>query len=137
MSNKDTIIKLLVEQSLAKTAKLVEVQRDVNAVHERCEDLMKQNDMLSDRNHLDLDPRIARMIDTGARNHAQYCEALAEQTQTINELRVRLSSYRDQADEVEQLSRKLELVCGAKARLQVDNDEMIEKLDNIHEECIR
>ena len=67
----------------------------LQAFNVRNSELMAQNDELSDRIHLDLDPRIKR------------------------------------------LQEQMDLMCSAKARLAVENDELNEKLDRIHEECIR
>ena len=95
---------------------------------------MKQNDELSDRIHLDLNPRIERMIDTGERNHGQYCESLAKQTRTIERQLIEIQAFDSMNNE---LINKLDLAYSAKARLQVSHDEVLEKLDNIHEEIIR
>ena len=134
LAKSDTITDMLILQSLEKT-------EQINTVHERCEELMKQNDELSDRIHLDLDPRIARMIETGERNHGQYCESLAKQTRTIEEQSVRIKrciSEIQAFDEMNnELRNKLELARSGNARLRVHHDELNEKLDKIHEECVR
>jgi chromosome segregation ATPase len=107
---------------------LDEKQEQINAVHARCEDLMQQNDRLSDRIHLDLDPRIVakdRAIEQlGEKNREALVEiaALSDANDgledTISELRGAIKAYVAEYEKTERNRRRVTIASNMLGRYE-------------------
>lgn len=119
-------INILIEQSLAKSV--------------RIEELMVQNDVMSDRIHLDLDPRIKRLTE---RNKV-LAENLGRALDVNNRLAVKIDSQDAELQqdecifEEQRAQHKLakRRYISRLAELVTQKGELQAKLDDIHEETL-
>jgi len=91
----------------------------------RVQDLMKQNDELSDRIHLDLDPRIKRLTKEFADSKAQYIKRLAELVTEKGELKLSNKRYLVELQAFDKMNNELHMeIADLKSRLEWDREQL-------------